>query len=143
MPILLTSGFPIDQVQNNLSSLALGSNLLFFVTQALLTGRLVRKNYRSFRVYVVRHDGEKSRTLSMREIVSVWLWIFWPQCAFVLITSVIILFWDESLAADTVRGLSSWSLLIRHLVVGPYAVGFALRAQYKAFRLEAHGFRYV
>src|ERR1051326_2504589 len=53
----------------------------FMAVQATLTRRLVRKNYRSFRVHVVRDDGESSRKLSIRESHLVWLRILSPQVA--------------------------------------------------------------
>jgi len=139
----LTSGYSVDLLQDNFSVIALGGNLTLFAIQALLTRRFVRKNYRSFRLYVVRDDGSKSRNLSIREAVSVWLWILWPQLALLLLVSVVGWFWGAKLPPDTVRGFSSMSLWIRFLVIGPYAVGLALRPKYPAFRLEAHGFRYV
>ena len=141
--ILLTSGYSVDLLQDNFSVIALGGNLAFFAIQALLTRRLVRKNYRSFRVYVVRDDGSKSRNLSIREAVSVWLWILGPQFALLLLVSVVVWFWGAKLPSDTVRGFSSMSLWLRFLVIGPYAVGLALLPKYPTFRLEAHGFRYV
>ena len=141
--ILFMNGFSVDPLQDNFSTIALGGNLVFFPIQALLTRRLVRKNYRSFRLYVVREDGTQSRKLSIREAVSVWLWILWPQLALLLLVSVVVWFWGARLPPDTVRRFSSMSLWIRFLVIGPYAVGLALRPKYPAFRLEAHGFRYV
>src|SRR5258707_9088418 len=65
--ILLTSGYSIDLLQDNFSIIAVGGNLAFFAIQALLTRRLARKNYRSFRLYVVHDDGTQSRKLSIRE----------------------------------------------------------------------------
>ena len=141
--ILLTNGYSVHLFQDNFSIIALRGNLSFSAIQALLARRLVRKNYRSFCLYVVRDDGSKSRDLSMREAVSVWLWILWPQFAFLLLVSVVVWFWGAQLPLETVRGFLSMSLRIRFLVVGPYAVGLALRPQYAAFRLEAHGVRYA
>jgi len=141
--ILLANGYSVDLLEGNFSTIALGGNLAFFAIQALLTGRLVRKNYRSFRLYVVRCDGSKSRKLSIREAVSVWLWILGPQLAVLLIVSSIVWFWGTKLPSDAVRPSSSLSIWFRFLVVGPYAVGLALRQKYPAFRLEAHGFRYI
>jgi hypothetical protein len=141
--ILFTSGYSVDLLQENFSIIAIGGNLTFFAIQALLTGRLVRKNYRSFRVYVVRDVGTQSRNLSIREAVSVWLWILGPQLALLLLVSLVVWFWGTKLPPDTVRGFSSMALWLRFLVVGPYAVDLALRVKYPAFRLQAHGFRYV
>ncbi len=103
----------------------------------------MRKNYRSFRVYVVRDDGSKSRNLSIRKAVSVWLWILGPQFALLLLVCIVVWFWGAKLPSETVRGFSSMSLWLRFLVIGPYAVGLALRPKYPTFRLEANGFRYV
>ena len=132
--ILLTSGYSVDLLQDNFSVIALGGNLAFFGIQALLTRRLVRKNYRSFRVYVVRGDGSKSRNLSIREAGSVWLWILGPQFALLLLVSVVVWFWGAKLPSDTVGGFSSMSLWLRFLVIGPYAVGLALRQKYPTFQ---------
>jgi hypothetical protein len=115
--ILLTSGYSVDLLQDNFSVIALGGNLAFFAIQAFLTRRLVRKNYRSFRVYVVRDDGSKSRNLSVPEAVSVWLWILGPQLALLLLVSVVVGSWVRSFlrtpSADSPRcrcGSVSWSL---------------------------------
>jgi len=133
--ILFMNGFSVDPLQDNFSTIALGGNLVFFPIQALLTRRLVRKNSRSFRLYVVREDGTQSGKLSIREAVSVWLWILGPQLALLLLVSLLVWFWGTKFPPDTVRGFSSISLWLWFLVVGPYAVGLALRAKYPAFRL--------
>jgi hypothetical protein len=141
--ILSTSGYSVDVLQYNLSLLAIGGNLVFFAVQALLTRRLVRKNYRSFRLYVVRDHGSTSRDLSMREAFAVWRWILWPQLALLLLTSVVVWLWGANLPPDSSHSLSSLSQWLRFGVVGPYGLGLALRRQYPDFRLRAHGFRYV
>ena len=133
--ILFMNGFSVDPLQDNFSTIALGGNLVFFPIQALLTRRLVRKNYRSFR--------SKSRNLSIREAVSVWLWTLGTQLALLLLVSLPVWFRGTKFPPDTVRGFSSISLWLWFLVVGPYAVGLALRAKYPAFRLQAHGFRHI
>lgn len=121
----LTSGDSVDFLSHNFSVFAIGIDLTFFAIQALLTRRLVRKNYRSFRVYVVRDDGSKWRDLSIREAVLVWFWIFGPQFALLLLPSVVVWFWGATLPPDTVSRVSSLSLWLRFLVIGPYAVGLA------------------
>ncbi len=141
--ILFTSSYSADRLLDNFSVIALGYNLGFFAIQALLTRRLVRKNYRSFRLYVVRDDGSKSRALSMREAVSVWLWILGPQLALLVLSSLAVWRCGTKLPPDTVREFASIPLWLQLLVVGPYAAGLALRSKYPAFRLEAHGFRYI
>lgn len=140
---LTTSGYPIDFLQENSFVLALGAHLAFFAIQALLTPRLVRKNFRSFHLYVLREDGSKGRKLSIRDALSVWQWIFVPQLAFFVLASLAVSFLETRVAPDAVRGFSSLALWLRVLLIGPYAIGLALRRKYPSFRLQANGFRHA
>jgi len=143
MALLVTSFYTFDDLARHLSVITLAGNLAFFAIQAILTRRLVRKNYRSFRVEVLRNDGERRRTLSVREGGRVSLWIVGPQLAFFLTASLIVWVYGAKLPIELVRLISSSSLWLRFLVVGPYAVDLALRAKYSGFRLQTFGFRYV
>jgi hypothetical protein len=69
--ILWTRAFSGDAVYANPSLIALAGYLAFFAFQPLLTRRLVRKDYRSFRLHVVRDDCSKSRNLSIPEAVTI------------------------------------------------------------------------
>jgi hypothetical protein len=69
--ILITSGLTVDVLQDNFSTVALGGDFAFLAIQALLIPGLVLKNYRSFRVNVVRKDETLSRSLSIKEAASV------------------------------------------------------------------------
>jgi hypothetical protein len=129
--------------RENLFLISVSENVAFFLIQAILTRRLVSKDYRSFRVYVLRSDGHESRSLSLREGVQVWFWILGPQLAVLLTTSLIAWWYAARLPNQTIQSISSLSLWLRFLVVGPYAVDLAIRAQYVGFRLQAYGFRYV
>jgi len=122
--ILFTSGYSVELLQDKFSVIALGGNLAFFAIQLLLTRRLVRKNYRSFRVCVMRKDGSRSRNLSMRETASLWLWIFLPQLALLVLASLVVGVWGTKLEPEASRGLSSLSLWLRFLGVGltPWAL---------------------
>jgi hypothetical protein len=122
-------------------ALAIYVNLLYFAIQALTTRLLVRKNYRSFRIYVVRNDGTIGRTLTMREAAAVWLWIFWPQLILVLSSSLIVFLCGTKLPAQLLRSLSSWLLLVRVLIAGPLGVGLAVGVEYTGFRLQAYALR--
>lgn len=139
--LLSTLWFPVNFRQGTSPVFAISGNVAFFVIQAFLTRRLIRKNYRSFRVQVVRGDGSRSRDLSVQEGVSVWLWIVRPQLALLLVVSVVTWFWGPMLPPATTRGFSSMSLWLRFLVVGPYAMNLALRQNYQEFRLVTHGVR--
>ena len=139
IPIVASAGV----LNNHLTALGIAENLTLFGLQALLTRRLVRKNYRSFRVYVVRTDKQLDRKLSVRETAAVWFWIAWPQIAVYLLLSLVVGLWRGELAPEVVRGISSLSMWLRFLVVGPCAVALALRATYRGFSLQAYGLRYV
>lgn len=141
--LVSTSSYPVNVLEGNLSLVALAGNLAFFGIQAILCHRLVRKNYRSFRVYVIREDGTKGRSLSMVEGAVIWLWIFTPQLAFLVLASLLIRFGQRQLPLETVRGLASLSLWLRFLAVGPYAVGLAMHRKHHGFMLQAYGLRYV
>lgn len=141
--IVLASGVSVSSLEANASSYALAGNLVFFALQAPFTCRLVRKNYRSFRIYVVRGGAHPSRDLTHREAVPVWLWIVWPQAMFFLLGSLTVWLLRTRLAADLLRDIATASLWLRVLVVGPYAVGLALRIQYATFQLQAYGLRYI
>ena len=122
--------------------MALGANLAFFAIQALLTRRLVKKNFRSFRVYVVRQDGTQSRDIPMADTIIVWLRIFGPQFALLVLMSVIAAL-VRPLSPDSLHGLFSSAIWLRFLVAGPVGVGWAIRSNYRRFRLQPYGFRYV
>ena len=141
LPFFLLFFVPGD-ISKAASTVILVRYLVFFGIQALLTRRLVRKNYRSFRVYVVRDHGERTRNLSIREAAAVWLWLFGPQLAFILVVSIAFWAWGTKMGAETARELNSLLLWVQYLVVGPYALGLALRASYPGFRLQPYGLRY-
>jgi hypothetical protein len=106
----------------------------FYLIQAVLAQRLVRKNYRSFSLDVVREHGGRSRGLTVPEVWRLWLWIFWPQIALLVVSNVAALYFAGN--ADAIHGLSTVTRWIQFLVVGPKAVGFALHARYPGFSLE-------
>ena len=140
---LVSKRYTVDDLASHAQALALLAHLIFFVTQALLTSRLVRKNYRTFRIGMIRDDGERSRKFSLRNTFLVWIWILGPQLALLLTTWVIISWYSDRLQAETIRAISSLVQFARFLIVGPYAVALALRVKYRGFRLQAYGFRYI
>lgn len=139
---VVTSSYSAEDFTEHATLISVGGNFVFFAVQALLTPRLVRKNYRSFRVSVFREDGVQERHLSIREACLVWAWIFIPQMVLMVTVSVIGLF-GESLPPGMVRSLSGLSQWVRSVLVGPYAVGLALRMKYPGFRLQGYGYRYI
>ena len=122
---------------------AVVGQIAFFCFQAILTPRLFRKNYRTFRICVIRDDGQRSRRLSLLEILQVWLCIMGTELAFLTVASLVLFGYKNKLPAETIRSISSLSLWLRFLLVGPYAVGLALRIRYPGFHLQATGLRYI
>jgi len=114
------------------------ANLAFFLSQAVLVFRLVRKNYGSFWIGVVRRDEPPARKLSVPEAVRVWLQLCWPQVAFVVAVYLFISWVGSSVEPDKLQQLSSPVLLVRILVVGPIAIRLAMYAAYPNFRLQAY-----
>lgn len=126
----------------NRTAISLGGAVAFLIIQALVIPRLVRKKYRSFRIYVVRNDGQKGRKLSMREAGLVSLWVLSPQLAIILLVSMLGWVLSSKLPPETIRSIGSLSLWLRVLWAGPYGIDLALRAKYPGFRLQAYGQRY-
>jgi len=137
--IVCTAGF----VRKYVFWFSLGSSLLLYAAQSVFVHRLVRKNYRRFRVAVIRADAPPDRRFTTHEAMAVWLWIVAPQLILLLAVSTIA--WLCSVRTESVaaRDLSSWARLLQFLVVGPFATGLALRAHYNGFRLQAYGYRSV
>jgi hypothetical protein len=121
--------------------LRLASTVVFFCLQCLLTLRLTRKKYRSFRIHALR-GSEPGAPLSLGEAGLVWLWTAGPQVAFVLSVSVLAAWYGPKLLPEVLRGLLVWANVAQIVLVGPYAVGLAMRASYRGFRLQGYGLRY-
>ena len=138
--LVLFSGYSPGLFQEHLFA-NVGAKLAIFGMQAILTRRLVRKNYRSFRVYVVREGGERTRRLSIRETASVWLRIFMPQLVYYLLWFVIYLWGRTKIPLDTLRAISEIGVWLQIFFVGPYGVDLAVRAKYPTFRLQPYGLR--
>jgi hypothetical protein len=104
---------------------------------------MVRKRYRSFRLEVLREDGSGGGTLTSAEAAWVWLKIIWPQVAFLVAVWLVQLLLASRLTVDTTRTISTLSLGGRILVVGPFGIHCAVPGDYRGFRLEALGQRFV
>ena len=63
---LVTSGFPVTALEGHLSAVSVTTIVIYFCLQTLSTFRLVRKKYRSFRVFALGVDGNK-HSLSLLE----------------------------------------------------------------------------
>lgn len=130
---------------HSLRALSLVSFAVFCGSQALVTMRLARKNYRSFRVYVVHHDGTRGRRLSFLEGIQVWLLVFAPLLALILIEWLLVpiaTLIGVSIGAvrEVLRKTDFLFILLGFLVIGPCGVELALRAKYPRFKLQALGF---
>ena len=143
LTILLTATYSLDQSKDYAPRISLAATGIFYIFQAMLTQRLVRKNYRSFRVVVIRDGDQHSRRLSKQEAGLVWLRILWPQLAWLLFGSVIVGWFGPQLPDQATRGISALAQWLQLLVIGPYAIALALRARYTGFQLQAYGHRVI
>jgi hypothetical protein len=126
-----------DSLGGKRVSTFLGLNVLLLTVHALMVPRLVRKNYRTFVVSVIREGEQPARNLSPEEIASVCIRVLWPQIAFLAILNITTYFLRERLSEETIRGLTSLSLWGRFLLIGPLAIQGAMNARYSGFRLQA------
>jgi hypothetical protein len=122
--------------------ISLGRSAVFFGVQGLLVFRMARKSYRSFRVVAFDRRGGR-HALSLPQLVRVWLWILIPQLIFSILATTALFWYSSHAPAQTVRGLAAFQSLIEFFLVGPCAVGLALRARYSDFTLRVYGYRYI
>ena len=133
----------LQQLKSHLFLLSVVAAILFFAAQALLVHRLTRKDFRTFRLEVLRGNGETSRKLSAVEGLQVWFWIVWPQLVVMTILSLIVYWLNQVGAEEPGRAISGMSLWIRILAVGPYAIGLALRTPFPGFRIRAYVYKLI
>jgi hypothetical protein len=134
-----TRKWSLDHLASHALMVSLVGNLVFYLVQLILTPRLVRKNYRSFRLNVVREDGEQTRRPSTPETVRLWIWILWPQIALLVLSNCVALYFaGNSEALGGVVTLTRW---LQFLIVGPYAIGFGLQVRHPGFWIEARSCR--
>jgi hypothetical protein len=113
----------------------IGNSIILF-GQAVLTFRLVRKNYRWFWIGVV-HEGEPlKRRFLPYEYIRVALQILLLHVA--VLSAVSLLFLFMPISAETVRRLNSFGQLFRVLVIGPAAIRWGMHVNYRGFRLQAY-----
>ena len=140
---LVTSPFPVDRLETNIPKIALVGHITFFTIQMLLTRRLVRKKYRTFRIRAVRDGGDADGGLSWREAGTVWLYIFAPQIIVELALSFFLLVGGGRVPPETSGGVSSLALWLEFVLVGPYAVDLALRRKYPGFSFQTYALRHI
>jgi hypothetical protein len=112
---------------------AVVSNLAFLVGQVILIPRLYRKRYRSFRVEISREDGA-SNGLSAREVMRVGIRLVWRQAVYMVLTAIAAASASAAMDPQAARGVGSLFFWMRFLLIGPYAVHFAIP---KAIRASA------
>jgi hypothetical protein len=101
--------------------------------QAALSFRIARKDYRSFFIAVMR-NGKLKRRLTLSEQTRVSVWLLAPQAGFFMFFALLFSFAHVRIPQEQ-ASLGTW---IRFLVLGPFGVAWALRAEYRGFRLAAY-----
>jgi hypothetical protein len=132
----LTSGLTPRDLPRRMFTLSVISNVVILLVQVPMIYRLVHKQYRSFRVQVLRPDQGADQELSFREALGIWVQIIWPQLLFVVGVGVLLF-----ITPQVINPIQSLLQLTRFLLVGPAAIQFALNANYSGFRLQAYGQR--
>ncbi len=115
----------------------------WLICQALFVRRLVRKRYRSFRIEVRREDSAAPTRLAMADTLQFWFRLAWPQAALLFLLVGVSIAGTSDPNGEIRQGWSGLLLPANLLIVGPYALGFAIRNDYPTFRLLAYGQRYV
>jgi hypothetical protein len=133
-----TSPYSVDTLESNLLGVAAVAYLFFFLCQWALIFRLVRKNYRSFWVGVLREDERPMRKLTASEATRVWFQLTWPQLVFLAAAYLAFSLIGQNLESERARSLNSLGQLVRVLIVGPIAIRCAMYAKYPGFRLQAY-----
>lgn len=112
--------------------------LILLAAQAALAPRLVRKNYGSFFIGVLREGEPLNRAFSWSEQVSVSMQLLWPYLAF-LVGALLLAAWLNTyhLSRDTREGIASLMIWFLILMVGPSAIRSTMYAKYRGFRLQA------
>ena len=107
--------------------------VLYLSALPLWVHRLVQKRYRSFRIAVERPDGTNSNQLSMRESLEVAVPIIALQGLYVLALSAVFSLLGGRFDAQTSKDLQTLAIWGRILIVGPYAMRWAIAFRYESF----------
>jgi hypothetical protein len=140
--IVVSAMFHADVLIGRCAVVRLTAPMAFqFLLLALFSRRLVQKDYRTFRIYILREGlAEESRTLSWNESITVGLRVIAPQVVFWVVIDVLWLF-TSKLSTDDLRGVDLMVQILGFLVVGPFSIGFALRGRYSGFELQSRTIR--
>jgi hypothetical protein len=112
--------------------------VIHLLGQGILSFRLVRKDYRTFWIGVLREGEPLKRHLAFPENIRVWLQLIWPQLAFLVALSLFSLWTPGRVSPETVRSLNSLSQWVYILAIGPAAIRWAMYTNYPGFRLQAY-----
>jgi hypothetical protein len=139
----LVTVLPFDKVAAHPVAISWAGHLLFFLAQAIIIRRLIRKKYATFRVAVMRDGAPAGPTLSGQEAVQVAMRVALPQILFLVLMSLLAGLLSRNPDPSVSKALSTISLWGRVLAVGPYSVQYGLNAKYRKFELQAFGQRYI
>jgi hypothetical protein len=114
----------------------LAGKVILLAAQSVFASRLVRKNYRSFFIGVLKEGEPLSRDFSLSEQVNVSMQLLLPYAGFHLAALMLPYFFI--LSWQTTNNLNSLAELFVILVLGPAAIRWAMHAKYRGFRLQAY-----
>ena len=114
------------------------TKILFYVGQPILLFRLVRKNYRSFWIGILREGEPANQKLTLRDSIRIWRQLLVLQVAF-YVGLLLLAVWLTSIGQpETSRRLNVFETLFGIFIVGPAAIRWAMLGNYKGFRLQAY-----
>jgi hypothetical protein len=120
--------------QDLMRSFAVGT-VLRMIIQGLLCRRLVRKNYQSFYVSLLREgDEEPSRRMLPEEQGRIGLQFLLPQ----LVLTFLLGWFYLTVPAEIASSLNSLANFVVIFVINPAALSWAMGRNYPGFRLQAY-----
>lgn len=126
---------PVELTNRDLAIFFVASTGIRFIIQAILCRRLIRKNYLSFYVGVVREgEQEPGRTLLPGEHFQFGCQFLLPQ---IILTFLLGLFY-LALPLESASALRALADLAVVFVINPAALSWALSRNYRGFRLQAY-----
>ena len=102
----------------------------------LLLPRLLHKRYRTFRIALVRDDGDTSQLRQTSEVRKITVRLLGPQIAFLLAVSALVAWLEPDFKA--LSGISSLTRWVHLFGVGPLSLRSAIDADYQSFRFLTH-----
>jgi hypothetical protein len=115
-----------------------GYLVIWLAGLSVMSSRLVRKNYRSFFVGVLKEGEPLNRTFTRSEQLDVLKRLLVPYITFLVGTYLLSSWILNFVSFQTMQSLNELATLFLILIVGPAAIRWTMYAKYRGFRLQAY-----